>query len=524
MEQVRLRIFFPATMADIKVAPALSTENEFDKVTVENIAISKSQNEITDSFNLESLCKEILAKDYMIVGLQFPDDLIKYSSQVAEILQQKLENKKVFILADTSYSPCCVDEIAAQHVSADVIVHFGNTCLNRTRSIPVIHVFDAVEGYDLELAAEKFQESFPDKSAKVLIYADSQYSLIADKLYEKLAQIYTNIASSYLKDPQDPLAVFIPGDIFRDGDGDEILAQRGISNLRGELSEYEILYLTSSSPSPSLVLYLSTRVSGITLYDMETSEIKAAAPNLKKRYRYMNIARSATTIGILVNTLSLKDVDAMLRKLQDAIQSASKKHYTFVVGKPNVPKLANFEVVDIWVVLGCSMGGIIVDSDDYYKPIITPYELMLALQYEISWDGQWLIDFESFLKSNSVNSQSDIDEEEVPQVGDDIEDGAPVFDPVTGKYVSTSKPLRIVQHLNIEADNSTEERGLITRMNGQLTIRDTVSTAAEHLHQRSTWSGLGSDHNKDDTEEAAELEQGREGIARGYQVADVQRK
>lgn len=509
-------------MSDIKVAPALSTENEFDKVTIENVGNSKSQSEISESFNLESLCDEIAAKHYKIVGLQFPDDLIRYSSQVAEILQQKLENSKIFILADTSYSPCCVDEIAAQHVSADVIVHFGNTCLNRSRSIPVIHVFDAVEGYDLEKAVERFQDSFPDRSAKVLIYSDSQYSLVADKLYEKLAGEYENLASSHLKDPQDPLAVFIPRNIFRDGDDNEVLAQRGISNLTGELSEYDIFYLTSSSPSPSLVLYLSTKVSGITIYDMETSETKAAAPNLKKRYRYMNVARSATTIGILVNTLSLKDVDTMLRKLQDAIQSAAKKHYTFVVGKPNVPKLANFDVVDIWVVLGCSMGGIIVDSDDYYKPIITPYELMLALQHEISWDGQWLIDFESFLKSSSGDSQSDAEEEE--ELSDDVEDGAPVFDPVTGKYVSTSKPLRIVQHLNIEQDNSTDERGLITRMNGQLTIRDTVSTAAEHLHQRSTWSGLGSDHNKEDTEEAAELEQGREGIARGYQVADVERK
>jgi diphthamide biosynthesis enzyme Dph1/Dph2-like protein len=33
------------------------------------------------------------------------------------------------ILADTSYNPCCVDEIAAAHWEADAIIHYGPACL-----------------------------------------------------------------------------------------------------------------------------------------------------------------------------------------------------------------------------------------------------------------------------------------------------------------------------------------------------------------------------------------------------------
>ncbi len=68
---------------------------------------------------------------------------------------------ELFILGDTSYGSCCVDEVAAQHASADAVVHFGLACMSpcvrralvriprsdssgpapSTRRLPVLHVF-----------------------------------------------------------------------------------------------------------------------------------------------------------------------------------------------------------------------------------------------------------------------------------------------------------------------------------------------------------------------------------------------
>jgi diphthamide biosynthesis protein 2 len=39
----------------------------------------------------------------------------------------------VSILGDTSYGECCVDEVAAEHIEADAVIHFGNACLTPTR-------------------------------------------------------------------------------------------------------------------------------------------------------------------------------------------------------------------------------------------------------------------------------------------------------------------------------------------------------------------------------------------------------
>lgn len=46
-----------------------------------------------------------------------------------------------FIIGDTSYGACCADEVAAQHLRADCIVHYGPACLSPTARLPVIHVF-----------------------------------------------------------------------------------------------------------------------------------------------------------------------------------------------------------------------------------------------------------------------------------------------------------------------------------------------------------------------------------------------
>ena len=67
------------------------------------------------------------------------------------------------MLADTPYGTCCVDEVAAQHLNADVVVHYGHACLSPTRRLPVHYVF---AGYPL---------SDPQKCVKELKEQQARY-------------------------------------------------------------------------------------------------------------------------------------------------------------------------------------------------------------------------------------------------------------------------------------------------------------------------------------------------------------
>jgi diphthamide biosynthesis protein 2 len=511
-------------------APVLSGTSEFDKVEQVERTEKPSDEQVRSCYNINELAKHLHNQGLQRIGLQFPDDLIPDSAQVAQLLQSALDkleaDAQVYILADTSYSPCCVDEVAAKHVNSDTVVHFGDACLNPVRSFPVTYVFSS-GAYDLDLskAVELFKSEFPDTSDHILLMSDPQYSAHLHQLYQQLALTYTNLTPTAMKLPEDTDATIIPTHAKPEEYSQSELPSRCHPPLATDLSDYKVFYLTSPSPSASLILHLTTLVSSVSLLQVDhKGQLTISAPKtaLQRRYRFMNMARTATTIGILINTLSLRNVNTVIKTVQNWITQAGKKYYTFVVGKPNVPKLANFDVIDMWVVLGCPLGGIIVDCSEFYRPIITPYELNLALQREIMWTGQWLIDFESVLSMNAADDSEDDNESNSENMPSD-DDDEPVFDPVTGKFAQNSRPLRQLEHIKVEQEAEKDDpavKALATRMSSQIAIRGTVSTAAQHLHSKLTWSGLGSDFESQEyyDPDGAVVEKGRGGIARGYAV------
>ena len=73
------------------------------------------------------------------------------------------DNLRIYILGDTSYGSCCVDEVGAQHSDADFIVHYGNACLQKVKRAPVFHVF----GQNYRLDIDQCYESLRDYASSV---------------------------------------------------------------------------------------------------------------------------------------------------------------------------------------------------------------------------------------------------------------------------------------------------------------------------------------------------------------------
>ena len=72
----------------------------------------------------------------------------------------------------------------------------------------------------------------------------------------------------------------------------------------------------------------------------------------------------------------------LIEYMKQIITRAGKKYYTIVVGKLNIAKLANFSEIDIFVLVAGPENSLI-DGRDYYQPIVTPFELEIALvKYE----------------------------------------------------------------------------------------------------------------------------------------------
>ena len=100
----------------------------------------------------------------------------------------------------------------------------------------------------------------------------------------------------------------------------------------------------------------------------------------------------------------------------------------------------------------------------------------------------------------------------------DDEDDLPHFSLVTGKlvYNEQSRPVRRIQRSEIEYDANDalvkSERGVVVREDGTVAVGGVRTLAGEKLISRS-WRGLEAPNVSD---EGAEIEIGRDGVARGY--------
>ena len=548
------------------VPPVLSTSDThiFEKsVPPDSAQPSKYlDEEIYTIYEVQRTAAEIKQGKWHIVALQFPDEMLQDAPRVFEALQNELKiahdnllsaessmskvpdpsvgprvplRERLYILADTSYGACCVDEIAAEHVDADVVVHYGRACLSPTARLPVIHVFTH-QYLDHQMALKSFENIYANKDEKVILMADVTYANHLHNLGKMLKERgYFNIyVTAILHDPSSPIPNrTVPLDV-----------QSDVSVLKS----WQLFHI--SNPPQSLLLTLSSRLSAIYIYPTSYSDnlssnrplLATTTQALRRRYALLTSLNTVSVFGILINTLSIKNYLHIVEHVKQMIRAAGKKSYTFVVGKVNAAKVANFSEIGGWVVIGCWESSLI-ESKDFWKPVITPFELELALKSdeERVWSGEWRGDFQEMLDRSAADSHSP-DGRKTPQrnshrsegedenngTGSESESEPPEFDLRTGRYISHSRPTRSSRHPvtkksgNDDSNSPTlGQSSLIRRAeNGLTLVGGEFSPGADFLRSKRTWKGLGSDfeiaYEESGKEMGGAIEEGRSGIPRGY--------
>lgn len=543
---------------ELTAAPVLSTPEDHLFEYQEPVADPKgprTDDELRETYEVARVAREVRHGAYRRIALQFPDHMLGDAPKVVTLLQEELDRipqaeekdgeaetaadrnqqqEKIYILADTSYSSCCVDEIAAEHVDAHVVVHFGRSCLSPTSRLPVIYVFTK-HVLDLDDALQSFESEFPDKESKIVLMADVTHQDHVPELYARARERgYKELLSTRIQ--HDPLGS-IPNRIIVDSDDTQVAVDEtdGI-----DLKQYSIFHV--SAPPTALLLALSSRTLSLHIYSTPDSPSSYYSPArttralLGRRYAKLLNLTTAGIIGILVNTLSVANYLSSIDAIRKQIAAAGKKSYTVVVGKLNSAKLANFAEMDGWVVVGCWESSLVEEDAGFYRPVLTPFELEVALMpdEERVWGLSWWGGIESVKAvedkpedtggdkaDDNVTGDSGVDVD-----ADDDEDDVPVFDLRTGKLVSNARPMRVAARAardakkdkenNPTATTTKQSDALAVRAKSELaTINGVFSPGAEYLRSQRTWQGLGTDFEE---EKSAPIEEGRSGVARGYTV------
>ncbi|ESK91334.1 diphthamide biosynthesis [Moniliophthora roreri MCA 2997] len=492
---------------------AFSTSGEEAIKRTIDVEIDETADHLTsegfdDFYEIDRTAEEIEQGDFKRIALQFPDELLHVSVSIYRKLKRKVgSHRELYVLADTSYGSCCVDEVAAQHVDADAMIHYGYACMSQTYRLPVFYVFGK-KNLDIDDCVARLVDAFSASSEEsspqaktIVLRHDVVYTHKASESisYVELRRFLNTTPGTLLQHLQE---------IFRPRGVQVMYSQKQPLNEAKRISEpplrdCTIFYIGDENLGLTNLLMTHSSCNVISYSPSQrTSQIESGRMNkmLMRRYAVVQKARDADVFGILVGTLGVASYLPLIKHIRALLAASRKKSYTISVGKLNPAKLANFMEIECFVLVACPENSLI-DAKDFYRPIITPYELEIALQPEPTWTGRYVLDFEQLLaESQNPRAPQKRNEEE--------DDDHPVFSLVTGKY-------RHAKRYGGQANpNEHQEVGsaLVSRkdQNGALTK---ASAASQFLQTRS-YQGLEMRLGED---EPSALEQGRSGIAREYE-------
>ncbi|XP_061094318.1 2-(3-amino-3-carboxypropyl)histidine synthase subunit 2 isoform X1 [Conger conger] len=464
---------------------------------------------LEEIYEIKKTCDFIKNNNFDKVALQFPDDLLVDSVQMASEIERETE-AKLYILGDTSYGSCCVDEVAAEHVGAQCIIHYGRACLSPARRLPLMYVFGK-RPVDLQKCASSFNNLYPDRQSHIIILYDVTYCHIIDDLLEVLSPQYPNVVKSTLRVDGNQCYILrslhgqhvdsesTPTRSHHDGHkyihkfGREFILKEGY-----KVEDYSMFYIGQEGATLTNFMMTWNHCS-FSSFDPVTSVWRRETVNinraLMKRYYLIERARDADVVGILVGTLGVASYLKIIDQLKNTVRKAGKKIYVFAMGKLNVPKLANFLEIDIYILVACPESSLL-DSSEFYRPVVTPFEMEVACNKHQEWTGQYVTDFRDLLPGacSHVNFPSpEADENDGEEVDVSLITGS-----LRSTYFSSSLP--------VDDDTSVVQR------NKTLTVAHNNS-AASFLQGR-TWQGLEQKLGKTAVVKAVE---GRRGIAIAYE-------
>ncbi|KAL6531414.1 hypothetical protein OROMI_027777 [Orobanche minor] len=383
-------------------------------------------------YEIARVAEFIRSRSFNRVALQFPDELLQDSMRVVNALRQELTScVKLYVMADTTYGSCCVDEVGAAHVNAECVIHYGHTCLSPDIYTSCIVHFSESFNRPIKLCGN-FASSWAEKWEAYFVVL---YGLEYAHAIPEIKNLHTSSASSVLgstsmlehfyadvscsvispSEARGPLnqCDSFDGQIVNEFIAEETCQEYNIGGLcwklpQGRQMEDYLFFWIGSEDTAFSNIVLTFNSCEIVRYDAREdcliTDLSQQKKVLRRRYYLFEKAKDANMIGILVGTLGAVGYLDMIHKMGELITKAGKKSYTFVMGRPNPAKLANFLECDVFINVSCPQTALL-DSKEFLAPIITPFEAMLALSRGRHWTGSYVVEFRDLIAPTPLASE-----------------------------------------------------------------------------------------------------------------------
>lgn len=307
------------------------------------------------------------------VALQFPEGLLLFACTIADIIE-RFTDADTLIMGDVTYGACCVDDFTARALGADLMVHYGHSCLvpiNITSDINMLYVF-----VDIEIDTAHFVDT-------VRHNFDSGSSLALVSTIQFIGAVHASAAEL-----QSDFTVVLPQS--RPLSKGEILGCTA-----PQLSQVDtIIYLGDGRfhlesimiANPAIQAYKYDPYSKIFSREFYETERMHSL-----RQEAISKAKRAKKLGLILGTLGRQGSPKVLESLIEQVTQAGKEYVVVLLSEIFPDKLGLFEDIDAWVQIACPR--LSIDwGYAFPKPLLSPYEAAVALK-SIDWQSRYPMDF-----------------------------------------------------------------------------------------------------------------------------------
>ncbi|WIA41194.1 hypothetical protein OEZ86_004809 [Tetradesmus obliquus] len=380
------------------------------------------------------------------VALQFPEGLLMYACAIADILQEFAGVEHCYVMGDVTYGACCIDDFSAAALGAQLLVHYGHSCLVPVdvTCIPCLYVFVDIQ-VDVDHLVDTIQLNFPPLPAGAAAGAQQQQQQQQEPAAEQqqLQSLRLSTAaddSSQQQEPQQqqqqassqqqqqqassqqqqhqqqqqtrPQQLVLAGTI-QFSSALQVTKQRlaseypnlSIPKVR-PLSPGEVLGCTAPvlaqqglGDADALVFVADGRfhLEAIMIANPQLPAYRYDPYNRKLtietydhagmravRRRMIEAAATAQHWGVVLGTLGRQGNPRIVTNLQQHLAARGCSITTVLLSEVSPPKLAAIGHVDAWVQVACPR--LSIDwGEGFVKPTLTPYEAMIALGLVPGW-------------------------------------------------------------------------------------------------------------------------------------------
>ncbi len=360
------------------------------------------------NFQLDELVERIKANDNRLVALQVPEGLKMQALGMMDSIEEE-SGAKVILAADPCYGACDLVHDKMRMMGVELVAHMGHSQMNidsgmPTHFIPVTYdgtpelavVLPILEGHRTlaqsrlvsanergEMNEEVAKERFLDAVGRVAPLTGAKLGLVGSIQHLHLLEDFMHRLEEWGFEVEIPLGgdrLAFPGQVL------------GCNYSGDSPSIGHYLFLGSGDFHPiGLVLHTGKPLAMLNPYTGDASEMSFEWVEriLRQRFGLIMAVDEAISFGILIG----EKPGQMRRNLAIRIKRLLEKHDRrgYMLALDHVsPDLIDFYPVDAFVNTACPRIAI-DDSKRYSKPLITPYELEVALG-ENQWESGYQFD------------------------------------------------------------------------------------------------------------------------------------